>query len=335
MNPSQLIVLAISLLLILSCKQQAPSLTASSRWHINQNVLVDGKLSAKGNYSALLFSDNTLELWNNEVRKKVAHWHEQKLIPDTERLDLSASAEYILTASDKAVQVWHVEADESLGSLDLSKHLGDAGITQIRFWSPPYTFIVGTSSGQLIFADITNNTYRVNHTHTGEVVKLELTENKDVLFSGGNDGQVIKWDLLNYQPLTTKTLPYRITSLAIAKISYVFISDALKQHILWNSERDKVVGQLEHWQRFKWFREAIFDPKLRWLVTTSPKTDVFIWDLSDMTVSKTWSVEAQSLGSTVEDLVFIAPSILRTLSSDGVLQDWDLKLLVANDPVDG
>lgn len=308
-----------------ACQTEEPHILASNRWQISEQVIVDGKLSDSGEFTSLLLSDNSLELWNNQVRQKVSVWPNEQLVPNTVLLDMSDTAEYLLSASDTVIQLWHTESKEALGMIDISEHLGDAKITQIRFWISPHRFFIGTSSGDVIFADTQNNTYRVNRHHSSEVVKLELSKDKHTLYSGGNDGLVVKWDLVNYRPAVTKRLPFRIVSLAVGSNNIVFVSDALKDHILWNSEQDSVSGQISHWKRFKWFRKALLDPNQRWLVTSSPKTDMQIWSLDDMQMRGSWLVETQSLGSSVQDMVLMNEHNLRTLTTDGVLQDWDLR----------
>lgn len=307
-----------------SCQKEVPHINASSRWQISENIVVDGKLSSNGKFASLLFSNNSIELWNNQHQQKVSVWQNEQLVADTVLLDLSETAEFILSANDKVIQVWHAESPEALGMINLSKHLGDAKITQIRFWEAPYRFIIGSNNGNVIFADTQNNDYRVNQQHSSDVTKFVLSKDRRTLFSGGNDGLVVKWDLKSFLPIISKRLPHRIVSLTVASNNHVFMSDALKDHIIWDSEKDTETGKVTHWKRFKWFRHGIFDPKLRWLITTSPKTDITLWGLSDLSILSSWQIEAQNMGSTVEDIAIIDNGKLRTLSTDGVLQDWDL-----------
>lgn len=324
MKSNRLLVYLFLLPFLWSCQKEEHHIFASSRWQITENVIVDGKLSSSGEYTSLLLSDNSLELWNNKVQQKVSMWQSDQLVPDTLLLDLSETAEFILSASDTAIQVWHAESEVALGMVDLSKHLGDAKITQIRFCVAPYQFVIGTNSGDVIFANTQNNSYRVNRHHSSDVTKLELSQDKRTLFSGGNDGLVVKWDLIDYRAITTKALPFRIVSLAVGSNSHLFISDALKDHILWNSEQQTVTGQIKHWKRFKWFRHALFYPQQNGLITSSPKTDMYLWSLKDMSLKGSWMVESQSLGSSVADFVLIDTQKLRPLTTDGVVQDWDL-----------
>ncbi|QPG04838.1 WD40 repeat domain-containing protein [Salinimonas marina] len=328
MKPVKRLIFLFLFPLLVSCQNGEPPLSATERWQISDRFIVDGKLSAHGAFTALLLADNSLEVWNNKVRKQVSGWQTNQLVPKTMLMDLSESAEYILSANDTTVQVWYTDNEESLGNVDFSTHLGDAKITQILFLLPPYLFLVGTSSGDVIFADSLNNSYRVNRHHTSDVVQLALSKDQRTLFSGGNDGLVVKWDMINYRPIVTKRLPFRIVSLAIGRDNQIFISDALKDHILWDSSQNSVVGQITYWQRFKSFRHAIFTPHQPWLVTSSPKAGMHLWHTDDMTMRGSWQVEAQTPGSTVEDIKVIGTRSLRTLSTNGVLQDWDLSSFV-------
>lgn len=323
-----LLIIILATLLATSCSRNYPEPVALSEWKITEQVVIEGELSQSGKFTALLLSDNSLELWSNSAKAKVALWQPNQLELDTYKLNLADSAEHILTASHKKIQTWHTESDEPLGTLDLTAHLGDAKITQIHFWQPPHRFFVGTSAGDVIFADTQSNTYRVHRSHSGEVVKLSLTANGLTLYSAGNDGRAVKWDVTNYNPDTFIDLPYRITSLAVGADGVVFISDALKDHILWQSEQDQIIGRFTHNKRFKWFREAIFLSNQNSLITSSPKTELTLWSLESFEVTSLWQAKSLGFGSAIESMVIVKPTVLRTLTSDGVLQDWDLTSLL-------
>ncbi|WP_100642452.1 WD40 repeat domain-containing protein [Alteromonas facilis] len=330
MNYRTALLLVISSLLTTACQPEQQAFQSTERWRITSEPVVDAKLSQQGDYAALLLASNSLELWHNASKQKVARWETEQINANTFLLELSASAEYLLTANKKQIQVWHVESNTALGGLDFSQHLGDAQITQIRFSQAPQRFIVGSSRGEVIFADIESNTYRTNQSHTGEVTKLLVSVNRQRLFSGANDGRVVVWDMVNYQPITIKALPHRITSLATDGNGRVFISDALKDHIVWDSQRDSDIGELSFFKNFTWFRESLFYPERSWLITSSPKTDVYLWDSQQLVELHSWAIESHGLGSAMEDMKPMPQSYLRTLSSDGVLQDWDLSSIEAS-----
>lgn len=312
---------------LLACQRDIPTLNASHRWQITSHFIIDASLSAKGDTTALLMADNSIALWNNATQQNITAWPATQLVSDTMMLSLSDDAGYVLSASKTAVQLWDASKPSPLGTLNLVSQLGDATITQITFWVAPFKLIVGTSAGDIIFADIQNNTYRVNRSHSADVVKLELTANADTLYSGGYDGKVIRWDLHDFEAVKTKTLPYRVTSLALADGGVVFISDALDNQILWDSANDRELGQLSYSTRFKWFRHALIDEDKHRLITSSPKAEIFLWDMHTLNLLGQWMIDAQGLGSTTEDMVLMDDETLRTISSDGILQDWEIKRL--------
>lgn len=104
----------------------------------------------------------------------------------------------------------------------------------------------------------------------------------------------------------------------------VFISDALKTQQLWNSVTGEVGGELTYLKRHEWFRHALFVTDSSQLITTSPKTQLTVWDLSTLESQDSWSVTGTGFGSTVEAMVLTSPDTLRTLSSDGIVEDWAL-----------
>ncbi len=312
---------------LFACQRDIPTLNASHRWQITSNFIIDASLSAKGDTTALLMADNSIALWNNATQQNIIAWPATQLVSDTMMLSVSDNADYVLSASKTAVQLWDASNPGPLGTLNLVSQLGDATITQITFWIAPFKLIIGTSAGDIIFADIQNNTYRVNRSHSADVVKLLLTRNADTLYSGGYDGKVIRWDLHDFEPVKTKTLLYRVTSLALGDMGVVFISDALDNQILWDSSTDRELGQLTYSTRFKWFRHALIDDEKHWLITSSPKAEIFLWDMRTLTLQGSWMIDAQGLGSTTEDMVLMEDKTLRTISSDGILQDWEINQL--------
>lgn len=312
------------LVVLITACQPDSAVTPFAQWQIPGGLVIDGSLSANGEYAALLYGNNTLAVWNNETQKEVARWPARQLLHKTRFVMLSDEGGFVLTASDSGVQAWNISQAVPIGTLPMASFLDDARITGLAFRQAPGQFVIGTSRGVVLFADINNDSYRVNQAHTAEVTRFHLTQDGLVLFSAGNDGKVIRWDLNNAEPVTSVILPHRITSLAVRNARQVFISDALKTQQVWDSISGDIVGELQYLNRHAWFREAVFVEKANALVTSSPKTEIHRWDLNTMEKTQTWSVRRQSLGSTIEAMVLTSPDTLRTLTSDGVVEDWML-----------
>ncbi|MCP4525294.1 MAG: WD40 repeat domain-containing protein, partial [Aestuariibacter sp.] len=139
-----------------------------------------------------------------------------------------------------------------------------------------------------------------------------------------NDGLVVRWDKQHKAPEQTLTVPHRVTSLEVGPDDKVFVSDALETQIIWQSQRNEIISELTYWDRFQWFRVARFAPINQWIITSSPKTELYIWHLANGEPAAQWRAEVQGVGSAILDMRFTNPATLRTITSDGVLQDWDL-----------
>ncbi len=322
-------VVVLSCLWLAACTSELPSIDAVKRVQLSNELVLQGKLSKDGKSSYLLSKGPVFSQWQNQSQEPVLQINAQNLLPNTRRFTLSQDEKRLLTADARTVLLWQLPEAAVLGSLDLTSHLGDASITSMLFISNNY-FVIGASDGTLLFADINNNLFRRNGSHDGEVVHLQLTQNKDYLLSGGNDGQVIMTDLGTLLVRSKFELPFRITSLQLsANNQWVFVSDALNQNFIWDPWRNKKILELDYWQQYKWFRHSRFIAGNRYLLTTSPKTELSLWDMQTGKETAMWQAESQGFGSTVNDLVVLDNQLL-TLSSDAVLQWWDLAPLLTN-----
>lgn len=310
-----------------ACQGDIPGITSHSQWQITKDYVIDAKLSERGEYSALLLAQGRLEIWHNTRQERIDLWPKTDLLRKSTMLAISPDARFLITANDNALQIWQSGEREPLGSLNLTSHLGDASITDITFWQAPHKLIIGTSSGVLIFADIKNNLYQQNQSHSGDVTKLLITDNGAAVISGGNDGRIIKWSLNTYYPTQTQTLPFRITSLTTDNKDLIFASDALKTQIIWDTSNNTITGQLKYLDRNKWFRQALFINHSKWLVTSSPKAELLVWDLNSLELKASGMIRFHGFGSTTEDMKRTGPQSFRTLSSDSVIEDWELSAL--------
>lgn len=321
------LILVILILSIVGCQPELPSLLATQRTQLTDYPVVTGKLTEDATGTYLLLADNRLQHWQNTSGKMVKEW--QNLDADSLHLAISSDGEYILTANQKSLSLWQSDSDTPIGTLDLSQQLLDANITAINFWQAPMQFIIGTSGGTVIVADVRNQTYRAMQHHDGEITKIVKLITSEHLLTGGNDGLVTLWDMRNYEVLNTVSTPFRITSLAVSsETSATFISDALDKQYIWQPIQNKITYELEYWQQYQWFRLADFIEQDTLLVTSSPKTDITLWDLQQQTAIATWAAESHSLGSTVMDMTYVNQEYLITLSSDAVLQEWPVKALL-------
>ncbi len=308
---------------IVACTPEPEPVSDIGRWQLSDKLILSAELSKQGQHTALLFPQGQIAVWDNDAKQKIIEWGAPDVLSDTTMMQLDESGRYLLSANRNVVQIWDSGSSASVGSLNLSAQLGDASITSLTFQRAPFAFVIGTSGGDILFANTRNNEYYLARQHDADVVKLKVSLEGHV-YSAGNDGQVVRWDSQSKTPVQTLTVPHRVTSLEVGADSKVFVSDALESQVIWQSQRNEIISELAYWERFQWFRVARFSPVHQWIITSSPKTELFIWQLANGKPVAQWRAEAQGFGSAVLDMRFTNPATLRTITSDGVLQDWDL-----------
>ncbi|XOV80790.1 MAG: WD40 repeat domain-containing protein [Aestuariibacter sp.] len=314
---------------LIACQPELPTLQASNRIQLSDSPVVAAKLSSDGQFSYLLLANNHLQKWQNNDASLIREW--QALDDDSLHLAISEDASHVITANQKALTLWFADATTPLGNLDLTMQLGDANITAVDFWQSPSVFLIGTSAGTIFVADIHNSTYRAMQQHGGEVTKFARFNDTQYLLSGGNDGLAILWDMRQFQLKEKVDTPFRITSLTVSSDSgLTFISDALEKQLLWQPVKNQIISELEYWQQYKWFRLATFIQNDKYLITTSPKTEITLWDISSNEAIAMWGSESHSMGSTVLDMTYLNNHRLVTLTSDAVLEHWEITSLINN-----
>ncbi|MCP4288656.1 MAG: WD40 repeat domain-containing protein, partial [Gammaproteobacteria bacterium] len=208
-----------------ACTPEPEPVNDIGRWQITDSFILSAALSKQGQHTALLFPQGRLAVWDNDTQKRLVDWHAPDVLPDTSMMHMDESARYLLSATRTVVQIWDATSAAPAGSLDLSAQLGDASITSLRFILAPHSFVIGTSGGDILFADTRSDEYHLAHQHDADVVKLIVSPDGE-LYSAGNDGLVVRWDKQHKAPEQTLTVPHRVTSLEVGPDDKVFVSDA-------------------------------------------------------------------------------------------------------------
>lgn len=306
-----------------ACTPEPEPVKDIGRWQLSDKLILSAELSKQGQYTALLLPQGQIAVWDNNAKQKIIEWVSPDVLSDSTMMHLDESGRYLLSANRNVVQIWDSDSRAPVGSLNLSAQLGDASITSLVFQRPPFAFAIGTSGGDILFANTRNDEYHLAHQHDAEVVKLKVSLEGHV-YSAGNDGLIVRWGSQGQAPIQTLTVPHRVTSLEVGPADNVFVSDALETQVIWHSQRNEIITELAYWERFQWFRVARFAPVHQWIITSSPKTELFIWSLINGEPVSQWRAEAQGFGSAILDMRFTNPATLRTITSDSVLQDWDI-----------
>ena len=284
------------------CTKELPTLTATSSTRLTDALVLQAQLSKNNQQAFLLTKGPIFTRWDIAKGKVLNVITAHQFNSNIRAFMISDNETRLLTSSGKILSLWQMDDFQFIGSLDFRQHLGDVNITSMAFISDT-EIVTGNSDGSLIYADIQNNLFRQSRLHSGEVVRLIPGKNKQMLYSAGNDGKVIASDLLVYEVKKEFSTPFRITSLLSNKDnSLLFISDALDRQVIWKPRPNKVITELEYWQQYRFFRQGLFMDNDTYLLTTSPKTEISLWNAITGEELAIWQATSHSLGSTIADV---------------------------------
>lgn len=322
---SQLMFVCILTIAFLSaCSKEIPTLSASSSETLTSELVLDAQFSRDNKLAYLLTKGPNFTIWDLSSATSKQFISAENLTPNTRKFTISDTGSRLLTSDGKTLSLWQLSDLQLLGSLDFSSHLGDANITSMAFIRDSI-LVTGNSDGSLIFADLDNQVFRRSQFHSNEVVQIIVGHDKQFLYSAGNDGRVITSDLQLYEIKSEYETPFRITSLVSNEDnSIMFVSDALDKQTLLRPFKNAVAAELDYWQQYRFFRLGLFMDEDRKLLTTSPKTELSLWDSKTGKEIASWQATTQSGGSTVMDVGLLFDKQIITITSDAVVETWDL-----------
>ena len=325
-----LFIYALALVILLSgCAKKLPTLTALSTKQLTQELVLQAQLSKSNAHAYVLTEGPQFNRWDIASGEVIQSIGRELLPQNTRSFVISENESQFVTSDGKSLSLWELDSFRIIGSLDFRQQLGDASIYSVVFIDDS-VLAVGNSDGSIIFADLVNSVFRKRYAHSNEVVRLSVGHQKKYLYSAGNDGKVITTDL---QELLTKNeykTPFRVTSMiSNSDDSLIFISDALDQQVIWQPWQNRVVARLDYWQQYRFFRRGMFIADDTLLLTTSPKTGISVWNTTTGKEVANWTAVSQSLGSTVMDIQELSGSQIMTITSDSVIETWDLSALLS------
>lgn len=323
-KPAALFIGLILTTLFVGCTKDLPTISATHATQLTQAVVLQARLSNDNQQAFLLTRGPVFTQWDIATTRPIKSITAEQLAPDTQRFAVSDDESRLLTSSRRGLFLWLMDNTELLGSMDFRQQLGDAKITSMAFITKSL-LVTGNSDGSLIFADLTNKVFRQSHAHSNEVTLLLVGRHKNTLYSAGNDGKVVVTDLQLYETKNQYSTPFRITSLVSNQDnSLLFISDALDQQAFWRPLQNKVISRLDYWQQYRFFRKGLFIENDQRLLTTSPKTSISLWDTQTGEELAVFQATAKSKGSTIMAMQQVRKQQIITLTSDAVIETWDL-----------
>ena len=310
---------------LLACEPSNSKQQAISRFQYSERPMVDATLSADGSRALMLSIDGLLSLWDNQSHTLIRVWRDFDLNENVYYAALSRNKQLAAVAGKTHISILNVSSGETLLSWQAKGFDKDATITVLKLGHTDKDVWIGMSDGSIISVDLQNNQQSIFAHHQGPVADINISDNQQHILSSSTDGSVVYWNAANGDMINEREQNYRITSLAIHGASQrVFLSDALKSQLVWSLREQNIISQLSYFRGARTFRESLFVDDGRKLITASSKQKITLWDVKSGEELTQWHTSALSLSSSVFAMAIGHGNQLHTLTSDGVLEVWDI-----------
>ncbi|MCF6436619.1 WD40 repeat domain-containing protein [Pseudoalteromonas sp. MMG022] len=319
----------VMIFLLLGCSDPT-STHPSSRHQYSDALVLSGQLSHDGKQLLLVVEGPNLALWDTTSKRVLMSLSETQLPDKIRALVLHKPSQQLLVADDELVQFWNIPEGTLQGTLRVSGVDELARISQLAMSDNGALVAIGFTDGSVSIAD--RNTEKMNQfmPHSSNVIAIHIIEDRLMMVTGSHDGVVNAWNMQTGQSYYQQEYASRLSSVSVSnERDKIFVSDSLRTQQVLAIDDGQVLNELAYITRFKWFRQALFIPKTPWLITSTPKSELSIWDTSSGKEKQSWQIDTHSSGTTLLDMVIVDDTLL-TLSSEGVVESWRLSEMIAD-----
>jgi len=312
--------------LLLACNNELKEIKAKSFHKFVEVGVVDADLSEDGQLSALLDINQNISIFNNTNKQKVIEYPSSLFKELQYHIVFSGDKAIIASAGKKYITLFSVKTGEVIAAWQVKGFSKDIQVTQILLNYSGDSVYIGLNEGSIVNVDLKYNKRSLHKIHNSSVTKLVMHKNGQSIFSAANDGTVVQWHAYTGENIFSTELSQRITSFAHDSFNEnVFISDALKVQKIINLTSVESDSSLEYNERFRFFRQAIFLSNGNKLFTASSKFQLSLWDTQSGREIGFGNVRSYNFGSMILDFAVTKHEDVYSISSDGVLEVWDIK----------
>lgn len=287
--------------------------------------LLDGDFSADGKSLLLLTSENQVKLWNIEKRQIELTLPQDKLPLPIRSVILSDDASIALILGENDVSIYRLAPLEYIGKMRFEGVSPLARISSAALSKNKLRFVAGMEDGTINMAQLDTGINNSFQPHRQRVSHLLFEGNNEFVYSGSLDGQIAKWRFAEPKALYSTIYQHRITSLQFdEKHQRLFVSDGLREQIVYHSQTLTEYVKLDYMSRFKPFRQAMFDDSGKLLITAGTKNNLTFWDLMSGKEVGMWDFKVHKESASLIAMKELKGQLLYTLNTDGMIESWPL-----------
>jgi len=301
-------------------------------FRFTQQQVRKAALSEDAHLAAFIFEDASVSVWDINEKQERYKWHAEALDEASLHLiSFSKNKAWMALTGHWSTTLINLRSGEVVGSWHFSGLDPGATASSVALSSIGDSALVGMTDGTVLRLDFDNGTALQYQHNTMKVLHVGYVSG-NYAFSGGIDKHWFFWDLDKNEVLLERLYRSRVTASVLDdRAQRVFISDALNTHEILDLTSYEVVSNLQFMERFRFFRKGLFLENGDYLITTSPKSVVTLWNANSGEELASWEIKRYSSEATTHAITLNNDGDVVTLSSDGVLQSWDYRSLITHD----
>ena len=314
---------------MLGCTPATSELNAVKRHQLTGASIISSDLSRDGALSALVTDTLLVQIWNIKTLTQIAEWDANRLGLTPLFLDISGDKSELLLTDENQILLLDINSNTEIGRWPLKGLIQGQKITAASYFKEINAFAVGMNDGTIFLADLLAGVFKKAVRHNSSVTHFALDSSQQYILSAGHDGTVNKLSRDDLSVIHTLTFEHRVSSLVVDdRTNRLFVSDVLDNQTIFDGNTFNVISELRYSQRWRWFRDAKFIKHGQFLITASPKTAIFLWDVESGEQLAFWDAEVHSLASQVVGMAINSDNQLVTSTNDAVIEQWQYQHLL-------
>ncbi|RXJ74896.1 hypothetical protein CS022_01470 [Veronia nyctiphanis] len=315
--------------ILVGCEKTS-DIEPSSTFRFTDSPVVMGALSTDGNLTALVTSAQNIQVWENTLKTKVLEIASGTIRGDLVDILLSKDNALLVTANARQVAFWDVATNEKIEEHFLSGAGQFAKIRGLALSDDSTRLAVGFSDGSVTTLVRKGKGLKTYQVHSKSVDHLYFNPQGNQLLTAGDDGKVRRWAFNSGKVVEEHKFDKSISSLAVDKrFNKFFASGVMKKQQIVHLASSESPSDLSYAKRFKWFRTAVFVEGTPLLVTASPTSEITGWHGRKGDELSSWKIDGSDDDVKVLDIGMYDNDHLYSLSSEGVLESWNLRPMMA------
>ncbi len=300
-------------------------------------IVQQNTVAAGGSYASAISYDNSLSVvssvkngivvWDLEKNVQLYNWsHRAKDANVVMDIDIAFNGSHAITADRKAFALWDIATGEPEGFWKID----ESSVRDAAIADNGRGILIGRGNGTVLFFEPDTGRRIEFLGHSEKINSVDISPNGRYALSGGNDYTAHIWDTKTGQVIYTFNHPSRVTKVKLDPYGrYAFTADSQKLARIWDLRNGQEVSALKYIERQKIFTSVRFSKDGTRLVTGSPSRNVTVWDVTTGEQITYWSVAANPRSryssAVVHDVSFDGTNKIKTVSSSGFLEEWDIQ----------